>query len=125
VAFDETEIRGALLNLVDNAVKATEDGGAIGIAAVLDEECSELRVVVEDSGKGIAEKDRASVLDRFARPGSGSAGGTGLGLAIVRAVAEGHGGRVQIDTSPLGGARVIMTIKAESVYDPGDRTCTS
>ena len=125
VAFDDTEVRGALLNLLDNAVKATGDGGVIGIAAELDEESSELRLVVEDSGKGIAEKDRASALDRFARPGSRSAGGTGLGLAIVRAVAEGHGGWVQIDSSLLGGARVTMAIKAERVYDPGDRTCTS
>lgn len=125
IAFDETEIRGALLNLVDNAVKATTTGGVIAITAELDDARSELRVAVEDSGTGIADEDREAVLDRFARPGGRPAGGTGLGLAIVRAVAEGHGGRVEIDSSPLGGARVIMTIKAERVYDPGHHECTS
>lgn len=125
VAFDETEIRGALLNLIDNAVKATRDGDTVGIAAEIDDELGELRLVVEDSGRGIDERDRAAALDRFARPGSRPAGGTGLGLAIVRAVAEGHGGYVRIDSSSLGGARLTMIIESRRVHDCGDQMCTS
>ena len=111
VRFDETEVRGAVLNLIDNAVRATSPGDAIRVSACLAD--GRLRMTVEDSGPGIPEPDRRFVLDRFARPGSNGTG-NGLGLAIVSAVCHAHGGSVEVGESNLGGASVTMTIAART-----------
>ncbi len=106
VRFDETEVRGALLNLLENAVHATSPDDTIRLSATLDGQF--LSLVVEDSGPGIPPAERVRVLDRFARRSSTK--GSGLGLAIVRAVCEAHGGSVTIAESDLGGASVQMRI---------------
>jgi two-component system OmpR family sensor kinase len=69
---------------------------------------------VADDGPGIPDDLRARVFERFVR-GSGDRGGSfGLGLSIVRAVAEGHGGTVAVDTGEDGrGARFTVRIPAE------------
>ena len=73
------------------------------------------RIVVEDSGPGIAPQDRERVFAPFARVAqldtvSGAPiAGTGLGLAIVSEVAQAHEGRVSIETSLLGGARMVVS----------------
>ncbi len=108
VAFDETEVRGALLNLVDNAVKFTIANDTISVAARIHGPL--LRISIDDSGPGIPESDRESVLDRFWRPGHGPGHGSGLGLAIVSAVCRAHNGRVEIADSDLGGASITMVL---------------
>jgi signal transduction histidine kinase len=107
--FDETEVRGAILNLVDNAVKATATDDTVSLSASLAGPM--LRFSVEDSGSGIPEAERDAVLDRFARWGGSDPARTGLGLAIVNAVCDSHGGRVAIARSELGGAAVTMEIR--------------
>jgi two-component system OmpR family sensor kinase len=69
-------------------------------------------VEVSDDGPGIAPEMRQRVFDRFVRgEGDRSAtNGSGLGLSIVRAVAEGHGGRVELGSSDAGGARFVARI---------------
>ncbi len=109
VRFDETEVRGALLNLVDNAVKVTSRGDTIAVVARV--EGPVLTISVDDAGPGIAEADRRSVLNRFWRPGHDRTTGSGLGLAIVSAVCQAHGGRVDISDSELGGASITMVLK--------------
>ena len=64
-------------------------------------------VTVDDNGPGVPEADRQRVLERFER-GAGS--GSGLGLAIAQQVAIAHGGSVTISESPLGGARLALTL---------------
>jgi signal transduction histidine kinase len=69
-------------------------------------------VRVEDEGPGVPPEEAARVFERFRR-GSGARGeGSGLGLAIVRAIAERHGGRVEVD-----GARFTLTVKELSRSD--------
>jgi signal transduction histidine kinase len=109
VSFDETEVRGAVLNLIDNSVKATGSGEAVAISTALT--ATHLTISVEDSGRGIPETHREAVLNRFVRPGGSSGAGTGLGLAIVSAVAHAHGGAVTVSTSRYGGAKVTMTLE--------------
>ena len=111
--LDPEEVRGALLNLVDNAVRATGPGDAIEVSAQLADDGGlgpALRISVDDSGPGIPEADRDRVLQRAWR--AGASGGTGLGLAIVDAVCRAHGGRVEIGGSHLGGARMTMVLAA-------------
>jgi len=107
VQVDQAKLRGAMLNLVDNAVHATTPHDAIEFSATIDSD-HWLVLAVEDSGPGIALAQRAAVLARFARPGERGEDGSGLGLAIVKAVAEAHKGGVEVGASGLGGARVAM-----------------
>ena len=65
-------------------------------------------VVVEDEGPGISETDRQRVFEPFVRLESSrneATGGTGLGLTLVKAIAEGHGGAVILESRPGGGLR--------------------
>jgi signal transduction histidine kinase len=110
IDVDAEKLRGALMNLVDNAVRATRDGDTVAIGARVDFEHELLRISVDDSGPGIPRSEREAVLQRFSRPGASDTEGSGLGLAIVKAVAEGHGGWIEIETSSYGGARVTIVL---------------
>jgi signal transduction histidine kinase len=107
---DAEKIRGALMNLIDNAVRATVPGDTIALVAEVDYVDDIIRLSVDDSGPGIPEDQRNAVVQRFSRPGARDHDGSGLGLAIVKAVAEGHGGWITIQTSDLGGARVTIVL---------------
>jgi len=110
VLADRQLLRGAILNLLENAVHATQPGDAISLGASTDPS-GFVRIDVEDAGPGIPEPERVAALERFSRPGARDEGGSGLGLAIARAVAVAHGGSIAIDRSPsLGGARVTIIL---------------
>jgi two-component system OmpR family sensor kinase len=67
---------------------------------------------VKDTGPGIAPEAQARIFDRFVRL-ERTGEGTGLGLAITTAVAEAHGGRVELDSRPGAGARFTVVIPTE------------
>lgn len=116
ITADPAKLRGAVLNLVDNAVKVTSPTDTIRLGASLVRPGpgaeAMLAITVEDSGPGIPPEQRRAVLGRFQRPGASDTRGAGLGLAIVAAVAHGHGGDVEIGESALGGARISILIPA-------------
>ena len=90
-------LRELLVNLVENAVKYTPDGGRITLTAQRDHDWAYLSV--SDTGVGIAREHLERIFDRFYRVDkarSRSKGGTGLGLSIVKAIALAHGGSVQV-----------------------------
>jgi signal transduction histidine kinase len=107
---DAGKLRGALLNVVDNAAKATAEGDRVTLSAVLDPVRRSVVLAVDDSGPGIPEALRATVVQRFERIPGRTAPGSGLGLAIVDAVARRHNGWVEIADSALGGARVAIVL---------------
>lgn len=113
VVVDGPKLRGALLNLVDNAVKATAPGDTIELRARHE---GELVISVCDSGVGIAEEERKQVFDRFWRSGASSQRGSGLGLAIVKAVTEAHGGRVRLDSTVGEGTTVDVVLPPGCVH---------
>jgi len=95
VSGDPDMLAQVLVNLVDNAVKYTPEGGRITIRAGV--VGGRLRVSVADTGVGIPEESLSRVFERFYRVDKARAreqGGTGLGLAIVKHIVEAHGGRV-------------------------------
>ena len=69
---------------------------------------------VSDAGPGISGELRDRIFERFVRGhGERAGGGSGLGLAIVRAVAERHGGTVELDSSEAGGSRFTVRLPVE------------
>jgi signal transduction histidine kinase len=100
---DRNSIRGALINLVRNAMEANSGGGPIEI--VLREEGGGVGVHVLDRGTGIDESKADSLFDAFVTT---RAGGTGLGLALVRRVAEEHGGHCRLANRSGGGTDAVL-----------------
>jgi two-component system OmpR family sensor kinase len=106
---DAAKLRGALLNLVDNAVHATATGDTIALGAELRPDGG-IALSVSDSGPGIPVEQRGAVLARFSRPGAQDSHGAGLGLAIVVAVAKAHQGAVEMGESIWGGCRATIVL---------------
>jgi two-component system sensor histidine kinase SenX3 len=96
---DPTKVLGALTNLLDNAIKYSEEGSAVDLSA---ERVDDRAVItVCDHGIGIPSRDVERIFERFYRVDkarSRATGGTGLGLSIVRHVAQVHGGDVSVES---------------------------
>jgi signal transduction histidine kinase len=96
---DAPRIHQAFANLLDNAVKYTNEGGHIDIRAR--REGSEVFVTIRDNGIGIPPDELPKIWDRLYRGDkSRSQRGLGLGLSLVRAFAEAHGGTVEVRSEP-------------------------
>ena len=111
VNADSDRLIEILLNLFDNALRHTPDGGQIRVGASQDGRF--VRVCISDTGAGITAEDRDRIFDRFYRldtSRSTETGGSGLGLSIVRALVEAHGGRIQAGAAPDGGAEFNFTL---------------
>ena len=115
VQIDGHKMRGALLNLVDNAVKATSPGDRIELSASLRHPGGEVVLTVADSGPGVPVADRDRVLERFGRPRMETRAGSGLGLAIVGTVAEAHGGHIELGDASLGGLAASIVLPSTVV----------
>ena len=111
--FDPTLIEQAVVNLLDNAVKYSDPGGAITISAEIAD--SEILVNVRDQGIGIAQKHLPRLFERFYRVDksrSRQLGGTGLGLAIVKHIAQAHGGYVTVESTVGEGSTFSIHLPA-------------
>jgi two-component system sensor histidine kinase KdpD len=106
---DRSAVEHILTNLLDNAVKYSDDGTRIEVDVASAAE--EVRVSVSDRGPGIPQELLTNVFDRYQRGNAPpSAGGVGLGLFIVRSLTQGHGGRVWAENRAGGGASVTFTL---------------
>ncbi len=103
------EIHQVIYNLVDNAVKYSDAGGAVQVS--LRRNGGHVVLRVDDNGAGVPEEDLPLIFQRFYRVDkarSRAAGGTGLGLSIVRDTVEKRGGTVEASNRPEGGAEFIV-----------------
>ncbi len=116
LVVDVAKVRGALLNLIDNAVGATAEDDVIRLESSWDG--TTLALGVADSGPGLTEEQQVTVLARFGRLGTADREGSGLGLAIVTAVAEAHDGSFSLGRSEFGGCRATMSFPAAAVVVP-------
>jgi two-component system sensor histidine kinase SenX3 len=111
IACDPRQIRSALLNLLDNAIKYSEPGESVEIGArVVD---GRVAFVIRDHGIGIPSRDLERIFERFYRVDrarSRDTGGTGLGLAIVRHIAQAHGGDVTVQSREGEGSTFTLSI---------------
>jgi signal transduction histidine kinase len=112
VVGDAPRLQQVVWNLLSNAVKFTPSGGRVTLRADADGE--QVRIVVEDTGRGIASEYLPAVFDRFSQADSSASrlqGGLGLGLAIVRHLVELHGGTVGAESEGIGrGARFTVRL---------------
>jgi two-component system phosphate regulon sensor histidine kinase PhoR len=100
VRADRRALEQVMVNLVDNAIKYCPPGARVVVRARRDGQ-SHVRVVIEDTGPGIAEEDVPRLFERFYRVDSGRSrdmGGTGLGLSIVKHLVEAMGGNVGVES---------------------------
>jgi len=112
---NEAAITEAIEALLSNAIKYTPDNGRIEILLLYDSTTKTYRISIADSGVGIVEENYQKVFQPFYRtPGAHASlrPGTGLGLAFVKAMVEAAGGNVHIEKSHLGGAELIVNLKA-------------
>lgn len=102
----------AVRNLVENAASFAGPGGRVCVR--LRSQGEHARLEVEDDGPGIAQQDQPRVFDRFFTRRQGRKG-TGLGLALVRAIAEAHGGRATVRSTPGQGSTFVLVVPRRGV----------
>jgi len=115
---DTALLERLVMNLVDNAIKYSDDGGTVSVC--LERTASEIDLTIANGGRGIPKDAQAHVFERFfrvdtARTQTGQAmslqvsSGSGLGLAIAKWIAELHGGRIDLTSSMPG--RTVFTVR--------------
>lgn len=97
---DQERLRQMLLNLADNAVKYTPEGGTITLG--LTQSNGWVQLYVQDTGMGISPEDQSQIFERFFRADkvrSRAQGGSGLGLSIVQWIVQAHHGRIEVESA--------------------------
>lgn len=111
ILADESTLRLALVNLLDNAIKYTPPSGAIAVRVCPRDR--EVLIEVADNGPGVPAEQATRVFDRFYRADpsrSSQSGGAGLGLAIAKWAVETNGGRIELENREGGGATFRLIV---------------
>lgn len=101
------------INLIDNAIKYTPEGGSVGIH--ISQPDSHFRIEIADTGVGIPKENLPRIFERFYRVDktrSRKLGGTGLGLSIVKHIVIMHGGKINVQSEEGKGSRFIVELPA-------------
>ena len=103
-----------LKNLLSNALKFTPYQGEVRFSCALDSQ-HQLQFKVEDSGKGISEKDLQRIFDRYYQgnlpeAGKESVGGTGIGLANCKSIVQAHKGKIWVESELGKGSTFYFTL---------------
>jgi len=110
IRADERKVKQVLLNLLSNALKFTPAGGTVNVRADVTD--GEARILITDTGVGIAAEDQKAVFEEFRQVGTASRKmeGTGLGLTISRKFIELHGGRIWVESQVGLGSTFAFTL---------------
>lgn len=112
---DDDRLVQVLVNLLGNAIKFSDRGGAIAVRGRV--AGAEFEVSVIDNGRGIPAEKLESIFERFGQVEAADKwekGGTGLGLAIARSIAEAHGGRLEVGSEVGSGSTFTLTVPSRS-----------
>jgi signal transduction histidine kinase len=129
---DPLRIRELFLNLIENGIKYTENGGSIHIRLIKDISLPEeklsgqvqgearkfIKIIISDTGIGIAKDDQDRIFDRFFRVDkarSSGQGGSGLGLSISKWIVEAHQGEIKVESDLGKGSSFIVRLP---IYSP-------
>jgi PAS domain S-box-containing protein len=118
VAADAEHLRQILVNLVDNAIKYSPDGGRVSVR--IEDRGASVRFAVSDEGIGIPANEQARVFDKFYRLDpdlTRGVGGTGLGLYICRELVRRMAGRISVVSTPGEGSTFVVDLPAAAVAD--------
>jgi signal transduction histidine kinase len=135
IQADPNRLRQVFINLIDNAVKFTEAGGLVRLAArarlhepddgaglvIVAPTRKAIEVRVSDTGRGIAAEERERVFDPFYQVDHSSTrehGGAGLGLSIVKRLVDAHGGSIHIEANDPRGTVFVVVLPASRVAAP-------
>lgn len=121
ISGDPNRIQQVIYNLISNAIKFTESGGAVEVA--IKRVASHVELSVIDTGKGISEEFLPFVFDRFRQADSSTTrkfGGLGLGLSIVKHIVEMHGGTVRVESKEGAGSTFTVMLPLVAVYNHTD-----
>ncbi|WP_445289650.1 ATP-binding protein [Variovorax atrisoli] len=115
VEGDAHRLHQVFMNLLENALAYTDEGGELRIDVAVEGAWTgnRLTLVFDDSAPGVPEAELPRLFDRLFRGESSRSrehGGSGLGLSICRATIEAHGGTIDASASPLGGLRLTLTL---------------
>jgi signal transduction histidine kinase len=116
IRADERKIKQVLVNLLANAMKFTQDGGRVAVTAARDDDG--IRITVQDTGIGIAQKDLPKLFQPFQQLETALAKkypGTGLGLSLCRKFVELHGGRIWVESELGAGSSFIFVLPEEPI----------
>jgi two-component system sensor histidine kinase TctE len=117
VLGDPVLLQELVVNLVDNALRYTPEGGVVTVG--IEPADSRWLLTVRDNGPGIPAAERERVFERFYRVLGGDTEGSGLGLAIVREIVDGSGGRIRLeDAGEDGGLLVIVELDRMDAMEP-------
>lgn len=110
ICVDEEKLRGAILNLIDNAIRYSHDGGTIVVSTR--SSGGRCEVSVSDDGEGIAKEEIEKLFERFHRTETQRSNheGSGLGLAIVRGIVELHRGTISVSSEPGKGSTFTISV---------------
>jgi two-component system OmpR family sensor kinase len=116
---DRQRLTQAVMQLAQNAAQHTADGDRISLGSAISNGIAMLWVA--DTGPGIPVDEREEIFERFHRGGDRRrrSDGAGLGLSIVRAIAEAHGGRVELDSREGGGSTFTLIVPTEPPQEDG------
>jgi signal transduction histidine kinase len=112
IVADRQRITQAVMNLAQNATQHTQVTDVIAIGSIMDQD--QVRFWVRDTGNGIPLAEQEQIFQRFARGRNRHAEGAGLGLAIVSAIADAHGGYVNVVSQPGKGATFTLNLPLEA-----------
>jgi signal transduction histidine kinase len=116
VDADPVRLRQVLSNLLDNAIKFTEPGGRIGVAA--SRAGGDAVVVVSDTGRGFEARDLTHMFDLFSQVQPGEGRGLGIGLSIAHEIVTLHKGRLEARSDGLSrGSEFVVTLPAIDSID--------
>jgi len=122
VSGDQNRLTQLLDNLVSNAVKFTKGGGTVSVT--ISAENGSVRLVVADTGIGVANDEQGQMFSRFFRASTATRlaiPGTGLGLAICKGIVDAHDGRLEVHSALGRGTTVTVMVPLESAPGQGER----
>lgn len=106
-----------MYNVADNAIKYNHEGGYVKVKVKKNQ--NQVQISIEDNGIGIKKEEQERIFERFYRVDkshSKKTGGTGLGLSIVKHGAILHDARIEIDSEPERGTKIILILKRADVH---------